>query len=194
MMTVLHTTRIILRSWNDNDHAPFAELNADPRVMEHFPSVLTRHDSNLLVDRLAAGIEARGWGFWAAELRDGGHFIGFVGLSPVSFTAHFTPATEIGWRLAHPYWGQGLAPEAAEAALAFAFDELGLAEVVSFTVGDNIRSQRVVDKIGMSYRPDDDFDHPLLPPEHRLFRHVLYRLTREDWQTRSVQDDLGSTM
>lgn len=179
------TPRTVLRQWRDDDREPFAELNADPEVMEHFPKVLTRAESDGLVDRIIAGMAERGWGLWAVELTATGAFAGFVGLNPVTFDAPFTPAVEIGWRLARSYWGQGIATEAARAALGCAFGTLGLDEVVSFTSTTNLRSQRVMQKLGMNHDPADDFDHPGLPLGHHLRRHVLYRCapTSRKWSS-----------
>jgi ribosomal-protein-alanine N-acetyltransferase len=157
-------------------------MNADPQVMEHFPAALTRAESDDFVDRIEAGFADRGFGLWALEVAQpgelAGEFIGFAGLSVPSFEAHFTPAVEIGWRLARPAWGHGYASEAARRALGVAFDDYGLPEVVSFTSVTNERSQAVMRRIGMTHDPADDFDHPRLPPGHRIRRHVLYRAAR----------------
>jgi len=153
-------------------------MNADPRVMEHFPACLTREESDKLVDWVDAHFDKHGFGPFAAELRATGEFIGFVGLSIPAFQAHFTPCVEIGWRLAAAHWNQGLATEGARAVLEYALDTLGLPEVVSFTVPSNLASRRVMEKIGMTHNPADDFDHPRLPEGHRLRRHVLYRRFR----------------
>jgi RimJ/RimL family protein N-acetyltransferase len=174
----LRTARLKLRRWRDDDRAPFAALNADPVVMEFFPSALTREESDAFVDRIEDTFDRRGWGLWAVEVADEDAFAGYVGLWPAVFDADFTPAVEIGWRLAAGSWGRGYAPEAARAALTFGFDEAGLDEIVSFTSVENIRSQRVMQKIGMTTDPREDFDHPSLPAGHRLQRHVLYRITR----------------
>jgi ribosomal-protein-alanine N-acetyltransferase len=176
----LETDRLLLRSWRDEDLEPFAALNADPIVMEHFPSPLSRRESDQFANRIRDELDERGWGLWAVEVRETASFAGFVGLAPVTFVAPFTPAVEIGWRLARDLWGQGFAPEAASAVAAHAFERIGLAEIVSFTSTTNVASQRVMQKIGMRRDPDDDFDHPRLPPGHRLRRHVLYRLTPMD--------------
>ena len=160
------------------DREPFAAMNADPEVMEHFPAPLTRDESDALVDRIEAGFDEQGWGLWALEERESGAFLGFTGLNRPGFDAHFTPAVEIGWRLARPAWGRGYASEAARAAAAFAFETLALDELVSFTAVANVRSQRVMQRIGMTRDPADDFDHPALPAGHPLRRHVLYRLAR----------------
>jgi RimJ/RimL family protein N-acetyltransferase len=176
-VTELRTERLLLRQWRDEDRAPFAALNADPAVMEHFPSTMTREASDVYIDRLTAVIEERGWGTWAVEVVATGEFIGYVGLNEPRFEAHFTPAVEIGWRLARDAWGHGYATEAARAVLAFAFDELGLDEVVSFTTVENRRSRRVMERIGMTYDENGDFDHPNVTDE-RVRPHVLYRLRR----------------
>ena len=175
-MTELRTERLVLRGWRDADREPFAALNADPEVMRHFPAPLSRAESDELADRLAAEIAGRGWGRWAVEERETGRFAGFTGLAPVPFEAPFTPAVEVGWRLARPAWGRGLATEAARAALAFAFDDLGLEEVVSFTARTNDRSWAVMERLGMRRDPEEDFEHPLLPAGHPLRPHVLYRI------------------
>jgi RimJ/RimL family protein N-acetyltransferase len=174
--TSLPTDRLLLRRWRPEDRAPFAELNADPEVMEHFPARLTRAESDAFVDRIGAGFAQHGFGLWAVEVQATGGFIGFTGLAVPSFDAPFTPAVEIGWRLARPAWGHGYASEAARGALDAAFASYGLAEVVSFTSVDNVRSQAVMRRIGMTHDPADDFDHPRLPSGHRLNRHVLWRI------------------
>jgi ribosomal-protein-alanine N-acetyltransferase len=166
----------VLRRWTDADREPFAALNADPVVMEHFPAVLTRAESDALVDRIEARFEGEGLGLWALEVRDGLAFAGFAGLLPAGFEAPFCPAVEVGWRLARPAWGHGYAVEAARAAVADGFERLGLDEIVSFTAVGNVRSRRVMERLGMVRDPADDFDHPSMPPGHRLVPHVLYRL------------------
>jgi ribosomal-protein-alanine N-acetyltransferase len=174
---MLRTGRLILRQWKPDDLAPFAELNADAEVMEFFPKRLSRDESDDLADRLAARIEERGWGLWATELLATGEFVGFVGLSVPRWQSFFTPCVEIGWRLARRHWGQGYAPEAARAALAYAFGALALEEVVSFTTPQNQNSIRVMQKLGMTLA--GEFDHPELADDHALRRHVLYRVRRE---------------
>ncbi|HEY2859204.1 MAG TPA: GNAT family N-acetyltransferase [Terracidiphilus sp.] len=179
MSTELCTERLILRSWRHSDREPFARLNADPHVMEYFPATLSRAQSDVLVDRIETDLTQRGYGLSAAELRDTGEFIGFIGLSVPTFEAHFTspahPAVEIGWRLAAEHWGKGLATEGARAVLDHAFNHLHLSEVVSFTTAANLRSRHVMEKIGMERDPADDFEHPGLPAGHSLRSHVLYR-------------------
>lgn len=168
----LRTERLVLRQWREPDRDPWAALCADPRVMEHFPAALTREQADDFVDRHRAGIDERGWGLWAVEVPGVAPFIGFVGLAEPGFDADFTPCIEVGWRLAAEHWGRGYAPEAAGAALAFAFDVLALDDVVSFTFVGNANSRRVMEKIGMTF--EREFDHPNLPG-HRVERHVLYR-------------------
>ncbi len=172
------TERLLLRRWRESDRAPFAALNADPEVMEHFPAPLDRAASDGFADRVAQHVEEHGWGLWAVELRAAGRFIGFTGLAVPRFEAPFTPAVEVGWRLAREAWGFGYATEAARAAVAVGFGELGLDEIVSFTAVGNIRSRAVMERIGMTHDPADDFDHPALAEGDRLRRHVLYRLRR----------------
>jgi RimJ/RimL family protein N-acetyltransferase len=172
----LATERLFLRGWRARDLAPFARLNADPRVMEHLPAVLARRESDALAQRICAHFDERGFGLWAVEIPGVADFAGFIGLSVPCFDAPFTPCVEVGWRLATEFWGRGYATEGARAALAFGFERLGLAEIVSFTVPANRRSRRVMERLGMQHSPADDFDHPSLPAGHALRRHVLYRI------------------
>jgi RimJ/RimL family protein N-acetyltransferase len=174
----LRTDRLLLRRWLPGDRAAFAALNADPRVTEYLPGPLAPDESDALIARIEAHFTERGFGLWAVEISDGGSFAGFVGLSVPPFEAHFTPCVEIGWRLAAEYWGQGYATEGARAALDFGFERLGLEEIVSFTVPANMRSRRVMKRIGMTHDSVDDFDHPRLPEGHPLRRHVLHRIAR----------------
>lgn len=178
-MTELCTRRLLLRRWREADRAPFAALNADPAVMEFFPAVMSRQQSDHMVDRIEGGFERNGYGLWALEVVSTGQFIGFTGLSVPNFVAHFTPAVEVGWRLVRSAWGQGYASEAAREALRDGFERAGLTEIVSFTSSINRRSQAVMERIGMTRDPAEDFDHPNLPPDHRLLRHVLYRIARQ---------------
>jgi RimJ/RimL family protein N-acetyltransferase len=178
----LRTERLLLRRWLARDRQPFAAMNADEEVMEHFPATLSRAESIAMVERTEACFERRGYGLWAVELADEGRFIGFAGLSPVDIPVAFAPAVEIGWRLARPFWGQGFASEAAAAAITFGFIERDLKEIVSFTAVGNRRSRRVMERLGMSRDPAEDFDHPLLGEADRLRPHVLYRLHAAHWQ------------
>lgn len=156
----LTTTRLILRPWRDDDLESLAAMNADPRVMEYFPATLTREESVAMLARLRADFDRRGYGKWALEAPGVTGFVGMTGLAPPPFESHFTPCVEIGWRLLPEYWRRGYATEAARAALAFGFETLALAEVVAFTVPANGPSRRVMERIGMTRSPDDDFDHP----------------------------------
>ena len=174
----LRTERLHLRQWTSSDRKPFARLNADAQVMAHFPAALSEQESDALADRIQSHIEDHGWGLWAVEIPGVTEFAGFIGLSNPRFHAHFTPCTEVGWRLASEFWGCGYATEGARAALTFGLQTLALPEVVSFTVPENVRSIRVMERIGMTRSPDDDFEHPVLPEGHPLRRHVLYRRVR----------------
>ncbi len=180
MVHELATERLLLRQWKPADRARFAELNADPEVMRCFPAPLTPQASDELADRIEADIARRGWGLWALEERATGRFIGFTGLADATFDASFTPAVEIGWRLSRTAWGSGFATEAARAAAAFAFDDIGLDQIVSFTAEHNTRSRAVMRRLGMRHHRAGDFDHPHVR-ERRLRRHVLYRLAATDW-------------
>ena len=152
-------------------------MNADERVMEHFPSTLDLAGSNSLVERIESDFDRLGFGLWAVDVPGVTPFVGFVGLDEPAFDAHFTPAVEIGWRLDHACWGQGYATEAAKAVLEVGFEDLHFDEIVSFTVPANVRSRRVMERIGMTHEPGDDFDHPRFAPGHRCCRHVLYRIS-----------------
>ena len=176
--TELRTDRLRLRQWLASDREAFARLNADPRVMEHFPSVLSREESDAGAAHIETHIERHGWGLWAVEIPDVTPFAGFIGLATPRFEAHFTPCTEIGWRLAADFWNRGYATEGALAVLAFGFGTLRLDEIVSFTVPDNLPSRRVMERIGMVRNPKDDFDHPAFLAGHRLRRHVLSRIAK----------------
>ncbi len=169
------TERTVLRRWTAADRECFAEMNSDPEVMKYFPAMLTREESDRLVDNVDEHFVVHGFGPWVLEIPNVVRFAGFVGLSVPRFVAPFTPCVEIGWRLARPFWGHGYVTEAARAALVFGFDELKLSEIVSFTVPTNLRSRRVMERLGMSHDERDDFEHPSLPEAHPLRRHVLYR-------------------
>lgn len=179
------TSRLILRRWQESDREPFARLNADPEVMKHFPSVLDRAGSDRLADRIEAHFVEHGFGPWAVEVQDGAKFIGFVGLAHVGFSAHFTPAVEILWRIVPDAWGHGYATEGARAACRVAFDVLGLSEIVSFAVATNAPSRAVMSRLSMTHRARDDFDHPNLAEGDPLRRHVLYRLSAAEWSSTS---------
>jgi RimJ/RimL family protein N-acetyltransferase len=178
-MAGLATERLVLRRWQADDEEPFAQMNADSEVMEFFPAVLTRAESDALAGRIEAHFAEHGFGLWAAELRGEGAFVGYVGLAVPRFQAHFTPCVEMGWRLRREHWGKGLATEGARAVMRYGFAELGLTELVSFTVPANVRSRRVMEKLGMTHDAREDFEHPELAEGHPLRRHVLYRLKRD---------------
>ena len=179
---VLDGPRTRLRPWREDDADAFAALNADPEVMRHFAAPLSRAESDGMFARVRAHEARHGFCFWAAEHRDRACLIGFCGLQHVAFQARFTPAVEIGWRLAPPFWGRGFAREAAELALGAAFGPLALDEVVAFTVVGNRPSWGLMRRLGL--RPDVVFEHPRLPEGHSLRPHLLYRLPREPWRTR----------
>ncbi len=171
------TARLILRQWRQSDLEPFAALNADPRVREYFfPGVLGQHESDQEVVELSHHIDKYGWGFWAVSLSQTDEFIGCIGLDEIYFKRPFSPAIDIGWRLAYNHWGKGYATEGAMAALRFGCDVLDLQEIVAYTAVQNMRSRHVMEKIGMRHDPHGDFDHPDFPNDHKHKRHVLYRI------------------
>ena len=187
-MTVpeIATERLLLRDWRPSDHQPFAALNADPAVTRYLGRKRDRAASDALIESIREHWTVNGFGLWAVERREDGRFLGFTGPSRPSFEAHFTPAVEVGWRLARDAWGHGFATEAARAAVRFGFETAGLEEIVSFTVPANERSRRVMERLGMARDPSDDFDHPRLSEGDPLRRHVLYRLTREAWEAQEA--------
>jgi ribosomal-protein-alanine N-acetyltransferase len=190
---VIETERLILRPWRASDAEPFAALNADPDVMEFFPARKTRAESDAQMERMAGDLARTGFGLWALEERGGAPFIGFTGTSRPGFRAHFTPCIEVGWRLARAFWGRGYATEAASAALDDLFArDAACAEVVSMTAVGNRRSRAVMERLGMTRDPADDFDHPNVPPESPVHRHVLYRLARAAWIWRPTKPAGGS--
>jgi len=181
------TARLRLRRWREEDREPFYRINSDPRVMEHFPACLSREESDETIDRVEAHFKKRGFGLWAAELIETGELAGFIGLSVPRFTTQFTPCVEIGWRLGAQFWGRGLATEGARAAMRFGFEEVRLGEIVSFTVPANLRSLRIMEKLGMRRDPAADFDHPFIAEGHPLRRHLLYRLRAAEYQNQLRQ-------
>jgi ribosomal-protein-alanine N-acetyltransferase len=168
--------RVRLRPWRIEDREAFAAMNSDPRVMEFFRSPLTRADSDAMADRIDRHFNQYGFGLWVIEVPGLAPFIGFAGLIWAQFSAHFTPAVEIGWRIAFDHWRHGYATEAARLALDFGFEILALEEVVSFTAAGNLRSRAVMERLGMRRDPGGDFDYPGFPQSHPLRRHVLYRI------------------
>ena len=181
---MLTSPRLQLRPWRDEDLPAFAALNADPEVMEYMPKCLSREESDAMAARIREGFARHGFGWWAVEVFGVSEFIGFTGLSIPSYEAHFTPCVEIGWRLDKKFWGFGYATEAARLALDYGFQVAGLEEIVSFTFVGNLRSRRVMERLGMTYSSEDDFQHPRLPEGHRIRPHVLYRLKRGAWMGR----------
>lgn len=178
----LQGERLRLRPWRPEDYPAFAALNADPDVMEYFPAVLDRAQSDALANKIQAGFEKNGFGFWAVEIPELLPFAGFVGLSvPGTAELPCMPTVEVGWRLCKAAWGQGYASEGARLALAYAFEQLVLPEVVAFTTVTNQRSQAVMRRVGMRYAQGEDFNHPALASDHPLRHHVLYRMQREHW-------------
>lgn len=178
----LVTPRLWLRAWRAEDREPFRRMNADPAVMEYLPGILTAAESDALQAQIEAHFSEHGFGPWAVEVPGTAPFIGYAGLAIPTFQTHFTPCVEIGWRLARAHWGKGYATEAAQEVTRFAFEKLRLRELVSFTVPSNVRSRRVMERLGMNRSASDDFDHPRLPEGHLLRRHVLYRRTFTDWK------------
>ena len=184
MVPALRTGRVLLRAWRPEDREPFAALNADPAVVEFLPGPLDRAASDALAARCEAHWAREGFGLWAVEVPGVAPFVGFVGLSRAVFEAPFTPAVEVGWRLAHHAWGHGYATEGGRAALRFGFEDVGLDEIVSFTTRENVRSRRVMERLGLRRDPADDFEHPALDAGSPLRAHVLYRLDRDAWSNR----------
>lgn len=183
---ILSTERLILRTWKDSDIPIMAAINSDLLVMEHFPSTQDFAATTKMVDAITQHHEKFGYCLYAAEVKDTQEFIGFVGLNQPAFDIpHFVPYSlpivEMGWRLAPKYWDKGYATEAAKGVLDYAFTKLKLGEIISFTVVGNTKSRRVMEKIGLHHADADDFDHPKLAEDSPLKRHVLYRLTREEY-------------
>jgi RimJ/RimL family protein N-acetyltransferase len=184
MSSVLETKRLILRQWQDSDYLPFAQLNADPYVMQYFPSPLSRDESGVMANKIRQLITKQGWGFWAIELKSSGAFIGFTGLNNPTADFSFKPCIEIGWRLARSFWKKGYATEAANAALEFGFKVLNLNEVVAFTALQNTPSRQLMERLQMSYQ--HDFQHPSLVTNHLLSRHCLYKITAQQFLASSL--------
>lgn len=178
----IRSSRLLLRQWRDDDLEPLVTMSQDPRVMEYFPAMHSREECVAMLDRIREHHARHDFGYWVVEIPEIAPFAGFLGLAVPRFDAHFTPCVEVGWRLRPEFWGHGYATEGARAAMDFGFTTAGLPEIVSFTSIMNLRSQRVMQKLGMVCRRDEDFDHPFVPAGHPLQRHVLYRMTRSAFE------------
>ncbi|NHN91101.1 GNAT family N-acetyltransferase [Acetobacter sicerae] len=186
---IISAERLNLRPWNDADRISFVDMSVDPEVMEFMMPLKREAASGAWIDDQIAHQKAHGFCLWAVERKEDLRFIGTVGLRRIGYEADFTPAVEIGWRIARPFWGNGYAPEAATAAIQFGFKILKLPEIIAITVPHNLKSRRVMEKLGMQRDEDGDFDHPLVKKGHPLRRHVLYRLRRSEWnRKREVSD------
>jgi RimJ/RimL family protein N-acetyltransferase len=188
----LRTERLLLRRWRPVDLDQFAAINADPQVMEHYPAALSREESAALIERIAGSFEDHGYGLWAVEITGETPFAGYVGLDPVGIEVPFAPAVELGWRLGRNYWGRGIASEAANASIAFAFERLGLRELVAYTAAVNARSRRLMERLAMTRDPAEDFLHPRIAAGDRLAPHVLYRLDAGDRRPKRVPNMLDA--
>ncbi len=171
---MIRTERLILRQWNDEDLLPFSQMCEDKDVMEFFPKLLTVEESYAMGEKIRSLIAERGWRFWAVEIPGHSKFIGFVGLHIPKASMPFSPCVEIGWRLAKRYWGRGYATEAAKESLRYAFTHLGLDEVVL----------SLPRKIGMAYT--SNFEHPDLEPSDPLCEHVLYKISKDQWELHAL--------
>jgi len=181
----LKTERLLLRRWKKRDFPVFSTMNADPLVMEYYPDVLTETESDAMAHKFESLLAKRSWGFWAVELIKEKQFIGFVGLHKPTYELPVTPCVEIGWRLGKEYWGNGYATEGAKASLKFAFEELNLNEVYSFTSVLNKKSRSVMARLNMQ-NTEANFEHPIIPKNHRLREHVLYKITKKQWENTTV--------
>ena len=191
----LTTACLILRPWCSDDFEPFSKINADSRVMKYFPACLSVQESDQLAMKLKTRIEENGWGIWAVTLIESGQFIGGFGLIKLTtqaFSAPFTPAVELVWRLSFDQWEKGYEEEMALAVLRYGFESLQLHEIVSFTALQNLYGRHIMEKIGMQCHSEDNFDHPWLPNESPFKRHALYRIAQEEWNMNfksSVDDE-----
>ncbi|MBX9585945.1 MAG: GNAT family N-acetyltransferase [Gammaproteobacteria bacterium] len=187
MTTIIETERLILRAWEKEDAEGFFQINQDPKVIEFLRGPLTMDQVNDFISAVNSQGENYGYTLWAACLKETGELIGFIGLNYTDWESHFTPAVEVGWRLGSQYWGKGYATEGAKAALDYGFKKCDLKEIVSFTVPANIRSIRVMEKIGLKRDMNGDFAHPKLAADHPLSQHILYRLAKADYLHQAVQ-------
>lgn len=177
----MRTARLVLREWAEADRAAFVAMHADRVVMDLMPSVLSKSQCDVLIERNLLHFAQHGFGLWSVEVPEGQPFIGYVGLVHTPFVAPFTPCVELAWMLARDHWGNGYALEAARSVIERAFGPLGLQELVAFTVPENTRSRRLMERLGMTHDEREDFEHPRLPTGHPLRRHVLYRLRNTSW-------------
>ncbi|MCH9763573.1 MAG: GNAT family N-acetyltransferase [Gammaproteobacteria bacterium] len=184
MPTIIETERLILRTWCDDDLEPMFRINQDPKVMEYFSALGSKEETQNHINRICKHQDEHGYSLYVVELKSTHKMIGFIGLLhriKAEFNVPFNPSIAIGWRLSLKHWGKGFATEGASAVLDYAFCVLGLPEIVSFTVTENKKSRRVMEKIGLTYNPDDDFDHPKAPDDSPLKQHVLYRITKKQY-------------
>ncbi|VWX62864.1 putative enzyme [Burkholderiales bacterium 8X] len=184
-LRTLETPRLLLRPWRDDDREPFAAMSSDQDVMRYLLPFASPGAVTAWIERQMSHLRQHGFCFWALESKQTGEFVGATGLHRLSYDAHFTPAVEVGWRLARKHWGHGYAVEAATKALQFGFEYLGLLEIVANTAPANVNSQKVMTRLGMTHEPRDDFDHPLVPKGNPLRTQVLYRMSRGAWLTRA---------
>jgi RimJ/RimL family protein N-acetyltransferase len=182
---MLRTRRLILRRWKESDLLPYAKINADRRVMEFMLGTMTEQETRQSIDHAEKHFDLHGFGRWAVEIAGSERFIGFVGISIPTYALPFSPCVEVAWRICAEEWGNGYAPEAATEAMRDGFERVGLREIVSFTTSTNLKSRRVMEKLGMQYCPGEDFDHPMVAEGHRLRRHVLYRMSKADWNLKA---------
>ena len=181
MTVIIETDRLILRTWEEKDIEPYFLINQDPKVLKYLASPLTPKQSRNFIESMNAQQDKKNYTLWAVEIKKFAKFIGFIGLNHTDFDAPLCPAVEIGWRLDSQHWGNGYAPEGAKACLDYGFNKIGLKEIVSFTVPSNVNSLKVMEKIGLKRDFRNNFDHPKLSQDHPLSKHVLYRLTKDDF-------------
>ena len=181
MNLILETERLILRAWESDDADSYYQINQDQRVTEFLLITPTMEQVKEFIHGMNEQYKRLNYTLFAAIEKSSNTLIGFIGLNPPKWESHFTQCVEIGWRLGSKYWGKGYATEGAKAVLAYGFDQCHLNEIVSFTVPENIRSMRVMEKLGMTYDVADNFNHPLVPSDHTLLKHVLYRINRQKY-------------
>lgn len=177
-MRIIETDRLILRTWSNEDAVEYYCINQDPKVIEFLKGSLTMSEVTDFISSMNKQFDELGYTLWAAEEKTKSQFIGFIGLNFIKWEAPFGQAVEVGWRLGSEYWKKGYATEGAKACLKYGFNQCDLKEIVSFTVPANIRSFRVMEKIGMIRDLEGDFAHPNLPLEHKLSKHILYRIQK----------------